>query len=264
MLINTFVFYQKSTNRYRCNAIAENLGSFLLQGGFVLFFSLIALRLGAGELELVEPARFFGNFGLRITLGAGMPVFLSDDLPQNENRIRCRFYCNMDHLNIEEGHGFDLWVGQNVLLESQLVLSVERVSGSNRFFFLVMQDDGSVVELPSDGSIDVPMGWQSIEFEWVTGDGNGILKAWQGEDMVINKENLWNSMSRINAAEWGVTTVPSPATTGFLDLDCYETRRAGEIGPICFEITDLRRSFKAWPQTSSVLRLVMETNYECP
>lgn len=230
----------------------------------MLIMSCSASLVWSSDIAVTESARFEGQYGLQITLSEGQAACLTDESPDQETRVRVRFYLKLDLLQLESGDILDLWVGRDAADFPHLILGVERASQVLGLVAWVVQDDGGYLEFPLNSGQELSSGWCHVEMDWRSGDGDGRLQCWLDGDLVLDEGELTNGLSTVDRVDWGVTSELSPASEGDLFLDAYEIRRAGEIGPICFDIAERRRSMAAWPQSNDVLRLVEESNHACP
>jgi len=233
-----------------------------------LFFLGITIMLmqpilNAGDLDVLNEAKFRGTFGLRVTVDDSTPQTIKDDTPEAEHRLISFFRFNLDGLSMDDGDDFDLLVARNVLDEPQLRVTVECVGESKRLYLWVNEDVGSGVFTPAAEGVPLGLSWHSIAFDWRSGDGDGSLSLKLDGETIPGISGLANTSSQIDSISWGISGDIEPGTSGSADMDSFESRRMGLPAPDCFYIVELRQVASAWPSEHTVLYPVILANNRC-
>lgn len=111
-----------------------------------------------------------------------------------------------------------------------LVIRYDGTANENRLFLEAREDAGGTL---GSGEIALSPGWHWVELEWWAAEpsaSNGRLTLNLDGAAQPGLQNLDNDTGAISLVRWGAMDVTATAT-GSVDLDDFDSRKAGVIGP---------------------------------
>jgi len=187
---------------------------------------------GSGLL-VSSTARYYGGFGLQITLSGTNPQFVQDNTPIAEKRYRARFYARLNGLTLANGNEFELFTAVSQAGDPQVKLLING-AGQKRLRMAARLDDGSLVETPPGREIPLPIGWRSFEVDWKAASGpganDGSLDLWVDGATQPGLLGLDNDEGDVATARWGAVAGIDGGTSGSFRLDEFESHRLSKIG----------------------------------
>lgn len=201
---------------------------------------------------------------MRVTLDNTNACYVQDDLPMAESRYRCRFYFRLNHLNLSEGEGFILFAAYDQSDRIQLSIEIGRDSGQTKLHGRLRQNDGTYLETNPATDPVIAEGWQALELDWQALSGTGTLALTLNGNAISGIVNATNDQGQIDTVRWGAVEGNGASSSGFFDLDYFESRRNTAIGLKCHDAGAVGAALEAWEPQYSMTDLIQIFNARCP
>jgi hypothetical protein len=185
------------------------------------------------SIELENGFSIASGAGLTAELDAALPrgAFVEDDSPSAETRYAVRFHLDVGALTLGESEAFDHFVAYDAAGRAQLRLVLVRgaSAGQVRLFVSAREDGGGFADTSGTPSF-LAAGHRAVELEWRAGAGDGTVELWLDGAPQPGLSDLDNGAGTIDFVRWGAVAGVDPGTSGSLDMDEFDSRRAGPIG----------------------------------
>lgn len=180
-----------------------------------------------GPYEVIPAAASEGAFGLRIPAVVDEPTWVMDGNPAGETVVHTDFDINFDNLVMAEGDGFDLYIGWVAYdTDPSFIVSLEMIAGQINVILTAYANPGVVLlntPTPIPGS-----GWHrlTIEFGVATSpNGEGELRVDVDGSLLTELPDFDNQGYEVNSLQLGAIRGVGQSTSGFMDIDVYNSVR---------------------------------------
>lgn len=191
----------------------------------------------AGDLIVMEHGFSVADgssFTAEIDSTLGGDAYLQDNSPEAETTYAVRYYLNPSSMDLGVADRFDQFRAYNAAGQLQFQIAVKENSGENRIF--VEARDGSTFASTEGGNeLVLPAtDWHAVEVVWSAGTGS--LEVCVDADAARSTGfceplTFSNGTGQIDYVQWGAIGVDG-TTTGSIDMDDFDSRRAGPIGTL--------------------------------
>jgi len=230
---------------------------------FVVAYLFAGLATGWSQagLGVLAEAHHSGTYGLRVSV-SGSPYFLSNTAMETRNTFRARFYFRLDGLDLDQDQTALVFSGRDAQGVDTFRVMVASIDNVHRLGFEVRLNDGSYAPLlPVDGPL-LTAGWHGLEFAWRAATPGG-LDFWLDGVALMGLGGLDNDSRLLDEVSIGLIDGETSTYGGFVDFDDFEARQQGEIGTLCFALAEISGQFPQWPQSQSILNLVVKVSEAC-
>jgi len=186
----------------------------------------------SGDLSVNSSAALAGStYGLQALLDDNNSIYVTDDTPNAETRLRVRFYFDPNTLTMANGNSFCLLLGISSASNPVICLEFRRQS-SYQLRLSAVDDLHHSVFTPWVTLSDAP---HFIEFDWRAafpqGANNGSITLWLDGVQQANITGIDNDLLLIDRVQLGAVNGVDTGSRGRVFFDAYESRRLTYIGP---------------------------------
>ena len=158
-------------------------------------------------------------------------LYVTDDTPNAETRLRARFYFDPNSVTMASGNSFCLLIGFSGTSNPIICLEFRR-QGSYQVRLSAVNDLHLGVSTPWVTLSDAP---HFIELDWRAafpqGANNGSIALWLDGAQQANITGIDNDFLLIDRVQLGALYGVDTGTRGAVFFDAYESRRQTYIGP---------------------------------
>jgi hypothetical protein len=216
----------------------------------------------AGELTVMQEARFSGDFGLMVEVDS-QEDFLEDSSPVGLTRYRARFYCLADDLTIQPGGNLVLFRAYDLDGNGQMEVALVNEGGTVKVKMGLRSTTGWQY-LPSGEMIIPTAGYHCVELDYQTGVGNGYLRLTFDGDSQRAIEGIQNSGYTVEYVRLGVVENSGLLASGNLWFDEFMSTTGESIGTIqCGTIWQYQWGFSQFGNGADVRDLIPVYNNPC-
>jgi hypothetical protein len=190
---------------------------------------------GGGDLSVVGSAAMAGtSLGLQVVVNDLSGIYVQDDSPAAENRLRVRFYFDPNGFDPGEADShfrtriFIAFDGSN---QRVVTLVLKRQAGLYSIEARVRLNDGTRADT---GFFPITDGPHFFEFDWQRASApaaaDGAFSFWVDNGLMSTLTTLDNDASAIEFVRMGAFGIKTGAS-GTLYFDEFVSQREGFIGP---------------------------------
>lgn len=179
------------------------------------------------------------SFVARVDRGVAGDAFVEDQSPNNETRYVARFYVKLDSMSLPASEQFQHFIGLNGSGQPQfrIVFAHNMAMNEDRVYVEARRDNGTFASTEGVNELVIPSGWHAIEVDWTAASSGGandgsLVVCLDDDGSRMSCEQLTsidNDQGRVQTVQWGAQEV-GDTTAGSVDLDDFDSRRAGPIG----------------------------------
>ena len=214
-----------------------------------------------GDLAVNAASALVGVNGLQAIVDDANSIYVADDRPSIEPRLRARFHFNPNSITMGSGEAFNIFNGFTTTNIAVMRVEFGRSSGPYVIRGSVLNDAGSWVSTTWFTLTDAP---HSIEIDWqaaTSGSNNGGITVWIDGTQQLSLNGVDNDTRRIDRVRLGAVTGVDGGTNGTIFLDAYEARRLAYIGPADGAAVP---TFTPLPAASATYTVIAPTNTSQP
>jgi hypothetical protein len=225
-------------------------------------FLLFAGPCLAGQINVMQEARFAGNYGLKISVDSS-PSFLEDGSPEGMSRYRVRFYVWPDALDMPAGAGVVVFRAYDA--ESNVLLEISLVNDDGTYKWTMgVRDSLSWQTLPNAEMLAHSPGYHSLELDYQTGAGNGYLRLTLDNNVQRALEGISNNGFTVEYVRLGMLASQETPSTGTLYFDDFVSTSGDAIEPItCGTIWQYEWGYSHFGNGADVRDLIHVYNDPC-
>jgi hypothetical protein len=185
-----------------------------------------------GDLVVNAASALVGTNGLQSVVNDANSLYVADDRPSTEPRLRARFHFDPNSITMGSGEAFNIFNGFTGTNIAVMRVEFGRSSGPYVIRGSVLNDGGTWVSTSWSTLSDAP---HSIEIDWQAatsgGANNGGITLWVDGTQQTPLSGVDNDTRRVDRVRLGAVTGVDAGTSGTFFLDAYESRRLTYIGP---------------------------------
>ena len=188
-----------------------------------------ATDLLAGEAVILgEGFSVADGVELSVTIDSLMPsehVAVATGSPIAEQTFNARFHLRLDSLALSDGEEIEHLRALAGDGGDVFRVLIRRQGGQNLLVLGVRLDGGGEMLTPPGQEVALPAGWNLVELDWRSGDGDGQLLVSVNQGAFSGLTSLANGLAAVERFRWGAVDGSFSGSPGRLEVDGFSSWR---------------------------------------